>query len=90
MAIIKETSTKFIVDQANITKKATNLTLSIDVIEDAKLLGINISKACDEFLRDFIREEKTRKWQLEHADYFARSNQIVEERGLPLDEWRNF
>jgi antitoxin CcdA len=90
MAIIKETSTKFIVDKANITKKATNLTLSIDVIEDAKLLGINISKACDEFLRDFIREEKTRKWQLEHADYFARSNQIVEERGLPLDEWRSF
>ena len=90
MAIIKEESTKYIVDKTNITKKATNLTISIEVIEDAKLLGINISKACDEFLRGLIREEKTRRWQQEHADYFARSNQIVEERGLPLDEWRSF
>ncbi len=90
MAIVKDTSTKYIVDQSNITKKATNLTLSIEVIEDAKLLGINISKACDEFLRGLIREEKTRKWQQEHADYVARSNQIVEERGLPLEEWRSF
>lgn len=90
MAIVKETSQKYIIKQSTNSKKAANLTLSIDVIEDAKLLGINISKACDEFLRSLIREEKTRRWQREHADYFARSNQIVEDRGLPLDEWRSF
>jgi antitoxin CcdA len=90
MAIVKETSQKYIIKQSTNSKKAANLTLSIDVIEDAKLLGINISKACDEFLRSLIREEKTRRWQQEHADYFARSNQIVEDRGLPLDEWRSF
>lgn len=71
-------------------KKATNLSLSADVLAEAKGLGINISQACDEFLRDLVRTERTRRWKAENAAFIAEYNRIVEVEGLPLAEWRTF
>ncbi len=71
-------------------KRHTNLTLSSDVLAEAKQLGINISKVCDGFLREFIRQEKERRWKAEHAQYIAAYNAEVESEGLPLDQWRTF
>ena len=71
-------------------KKPINLTLSSEVLEEAKLLGINISKACDAFLTDLVKQEKTRRWQIEHAEFISAYNKTIEKEGLPLDEWRTF
>ena len=71
-------------------KRATNLSLSIDVLEAAKELNINISQACDNYLRDLVRREQERKWREDHTDFIAAYNAIVEAEGLPLDEWRTF
>jgi len=71
-------------------KRATNLTLSSDVLESAKNLEINISQVCDNYLRDLVRREQERKWREDHADFIAAYNATVETEGLPLDEWRNF
>ncbi len=71
-------------------KRHTNLTLSSDVLAEAKQLGINISKVCDGFLREFIRQEKERRWKSEHAEYIAAYNSKVNSEGLPLDQWRTF
>jgi antitoxin CcdA len=71
-------------------KRHTNLTLSSDVLIEAKKLGINISKACDGFLRELIRQEKELRWKADHAEYIAAYNQSVEVEGLPLDQWRSF
>ena len=71
-------------------KKATNITLSADVLSEAKALGINISQACDQFLRDLVRRERERRWLEENAEFIAAYNRTVEEEGLPLDEWRSF
>jgi antitoxin CcdA len=71
-------------------KKPINLTLSSEVLEEAKLLGINISKACDAFLTDLVKKEKTRRWQAEHAEFISAYNKTIEKEGLPLDEWRTF
>ena len=60
-------------------KRHTNLTLSADVLSEAKKLGINISKVCDGFLRELIRQEKVSAFNAE-----------VENEGLPLDQWRTF
>ena len=72
------------------TKKATNIKLSADVLAEAKALGINISQACDQFLRELVRSERERRWQQEHADFIAAYNQTVEQEGLPLEQWRTF
>lgn len=71
-------------------KKATNITLSADVLNEAKALGINISQACDQFLRDFVTREQGRRWQADNAEFIATYNASVERDGLPLDAWRTF
>lgn len=70
-------------------KRATNLSLSTDVLEAAKDLEINISQVCDNYLRKLVRREQERKWREDHADFIAAYNATVEVEGLPLDEWRN-
>lgn len=44
-------------------KKATNITLSADALSEAKSLGINISQACEQFLRDLVACEQVRRWE---------------------------
>jgi len=71
-------------------KRAINLSLSIDVLEAAKNLEINISQVCDNYLREVVRREQERKWREDHADFIAAYNATIEAEGLPLDEWRSF
>ena len=75
---------------ANPAKKATNITLSADVLADARRLGINISQACDNYLRELVRREQERRWAEQHADFIAAYNRTVEAEGLPLEQWRGF
>ena len=72
------------------TKRATNLTLSCDTLEVAKRLTINLSQVCDDYLRQFVREEQERRWRQESAAFVAAYNQTLEAEGLPLEEWRSF
>lgn len=71
-------------------KKATNITLSADVLAEAKALNINISQACDRYLRELVRSEQARRWQQEHAEFIAAYNQSLEQDGLPLEQYRAF
>ena len=71
-------------------KKATNLTLNNDVLVEAKMLRINISKVCDTFLEYLVRSEKESRWISENQDFINEYNQITEKEGLPLDKWRTF
>jgi antitoxin CcdA len=71
-------------------KKATNLSLSTDVLEAAKDIEINISQVCDNYLRELVRRKQEQKWREDHADFIAAYNATVEAEGLPLDEWRSF
>ena len=71
-------------------KRAANLTLSTEVLADAKALGINISKACDLHLRELVRKEKEARWKAEHVGFIQAYNLTVAEESLPLDAWRTF
>jgi antitoxin CcdA len=71
-------------------KKATNLTLTSEVLEVAKKLGVNISKVCDAFIESLVKPEKERRWKLDNAVFISAYNQITADEGLPLDQWRSF
>lgn len=71
-------------------KRATNLSLSADVLEAAKSLQLNVSQICDNYLRGVVRHEQMRRWREDHADFIAAYNATIETEGLPLDEWRTF
>ena len=73
-----------------VVKKATNITLSVDVLNEAKALGINISQTCDQYLRELVRSERERRWQQDNAEFISAYNQTIEQEGLPLESWRSF
>ena len=71
-------------------KRAANLSLSQDVLTSARALGINLSRACEQHLRELIRRERERRWRAEHADFVTAYNATVEQSGLPLEQWKTF
>jgi antitoxin CcdA len=71
-------------------RKATNVTLPVDVYEEAKALGINFSRACEQALRDAIKAKQGRRWATEHAGFINEFNARIEKDGLPLEEYRMF
>ena len=71
-------------------KRATNLSLSADVLEAARVLKINVSQVCDSHLREVVRREQERRWRQEHSEFITAYNGTIESEGLSLDEWRTF
>lgn len=71
-------------------RKATNITLPGDVYQEAKALGINFSRTCEQALRDAIRAEQGRRWAVENAGFIEAHNEFVETNGLPLEAHRMF
>jgi antitoxin CcdA len=71
-------------------KRAANLSLSEDVLADARALGINLSRACEQHLRELIHSERERRWRAEHTDFVSAYNATVKQDGLPLEHWKTF
>lgn len=72
------------------TRRATNLSLDSALIESAKELGINISRACERGLAEQISEERGKRWLAENQAAIEGWNRYVEEHGLPLEKHRLF
>ena len=73
-----------------LTKRATNLSLSKDVLDAAKALGINISAIGDAHLREVVLLEQQRGWRTNYAEFIRAYNETIEAEGLPLEQWSNF
>ena len=71
-------------------RRPTNISLDAQMIEDAKELGINISRACEQGLSEEIRAERNRRWKEENREAIEGWNAWVEEHGLPLERFRLF
>ncbi|WP_372859298.1 type II toxin-antitoxin system CcdA family antitoxin [Sphingobium lactosutens] len=72
------------------TRKPTNLSLDSALVEEARELGINLSRVCEEGLRREIAAERGKRWKEENAAGIAASNAYVEKYGLPLEKYRMF
>lgn len=71
-------------------KRATNLSIDAELLDQARQLGLNVSQVCEASLREHVRQELTRRWKTDHADFIAAYNDVVAAEGLPLDAWRSF
>ncbi len=72
------------------TRKPTNLSLDSALVEDARELGINLSRTCEEALRKEVSAERGRRWQEENKEAIAAWNEWAENNELPLDKYRAF
>ena len=71
-------------------KRATNVSLNVDLLAKARELGINVSQACEAGLARQISEIEGKKWLAENAESIRAWAAYVEEHGLPLAEYRRF
>jgi antitoxin CcdA len=71
-------------------KKATNVSLPSDMVEEAKRLGINVSQACEVGLAKEVRKALGEEWKRENREAIESWNKWTRENGLPLAKYRQF
>ncbi len=71
-------------------RRSANLSIDADVLEEARALNVNLSRAAQDGIRHAVALEKARKWKEENADAIRSSNEYVEKYGLPLEKYRMF
>ena len=71
-------------------RRATSLTMDRQLLDDARALGVNISRAAEAGLTRALKEAREVAWKRENADAIAYWNTYVEENGLPLAHLRHF
>lgn len=71
-------------------RQRTNVTLPEELLQEARLLKINLSQACERGLAAAVGEARAERWQQENRTAIAAWNSHVEEHGLPLAEYRQF
>jgi antitoxin CcdA len=75
---------------AQSARRATNISLSAALLEEARGLGINVSRACERGLAGEIAEVRAQLWGEKNREAIASSNDWVERNGLPLAQYRQF
>ncbi|WP_210211064.1 type II toxin-antitoxin system CcdA family antitoxin [Mesorhizobium sp.] len=71
-------------------RKSVNTSIDSKLIEEAKALGINMSRAAEQGIAKAISDEKSRRWLLENREAIESSNEYVRRNGLPLAKYRLF
>jgi len=71
-------------------KKAANLSVDVDLLQQAKELKINLSQTFEEALRQKIRAHEGEKWREENREALKSYNRWVEKNGLFSDGLRRF
>ncbi|TIS95116.1 MAG: post-segregation antitoxin CcdA [Mesorhizobium sp.] len=71
-------------------RKSVNTSIDSKLIEEAKALGINMSRAAERGIAKAISDEKSRRWLLENREAIESSNEYVRRNGLPLAKYRLF
>lgn len=74
----------------NAQKKPTNVSLSADLVSEAKELGVNISRASERGLVAEISAKRKEKWLAENRSKIEAWNDWVDQNGMPLAEYRQF
>lgn len=73
-----------------IPKKATNLSIRADLVEEARALGINLSRTLESALAAEIKKAKEKQWLEENRAAIEAYNREIAEHGLFSDNFRTF
>ncbi len=71
-------------------KRAVNLSLNGQVLDQARELGMNLSATVDALLADEVRKRYWARWNDENKDAIAHYNARIARDGLPLARYRSF
>ena len=71
-------------------RKPTSVSLDRLLVDEAKELGVNVSRAAEEGLVAALKAERTRRWKAENAEAMREYNEFVDREGILLSEHRMF
>jgi len=71
-------------------KKATNLSINKELLEEARNLNINLSATLEQALTEKVRQEKRKQWLQDNREAIEACNQLAEQNGLFSDKHRVF
>lgn len=71
-------------------KKATNLSINKELLEEARNLNINLSATLEQALTEKVRQERRKQWLQDNREAIEACNQLAEQNGLFSDKHRVF
>ena len=71
-------------------KKAANLSVNSELLNQAKALHINLSSTLERALTEAIRDKQRQQWLQENRQSIEDYNQRIEAEGCFSDSLRNF
>jgi antitoxin CcdA len=71
-------------------KVATNLSLSPELVRQARALGLNLSEVVERALTEAVRERARQRWLADNERAIDGYNARVDKRGVFSDGWRRF
>jgi len=75
---------------ADSARRSTNVSLSAQLLAEARALEVNISRAAEQGLVRAIAERRAALWLEENQAALESSNAYIEQHGLPLAQYRGF
>jgi antitoxin CcdA len=75
---------------ADTQKRAVNLSISARTLDQAKALGMNLSKTVEAFLQEEVKRRYWEAWNERNKDAIEAYNQRLHQHGLPLAKFRAF
>lgn len=71
-------------------RRATSMTLDATLLDEAKALGVNISRAAERGVAAALKAARAEAWKRENAEAIAERAARIERHGLPLADLRKF
>ena len=77
-------------DRAGYAKRAANLSVNAELLDEARALEINLSATLEKALDEAVRARKREKWLEENREAIAAYNRRIARDGLASDHVRAF
>ena len=71
-------------------RRSTSLTLNCALLDEARDLGVNVSRAAEEGVAVAIRAARARRWREENTAAMDEYNRFIDTGGIPLSGFRKF
>jgi antitoxin CcdA len=72
------------------SKRPANVSVRAELLDKAKLLGINLSRTLEDRLAELVREAEARQWLAQNRRAIDAYNKRVEREGIWSDGLRGF
>jgi antitoxin CcdA len=74
--------------ERQVKKRAVNLFVDADLLDEARRMRINISETLEHRLRTIVRGEREKRWLEENRDAIASINSFIDQHGLLANKLR--